>query len=80
MPYKQNMQVRDVVIRRDEMAAGQTHKYTHVIEVHNGTDKMVRSADIEYKLPREEQLQLTMRPIYKLMTVVPMEELASIMN
>jgi hypothetical protein len=62
------------------MAAGRTHKYTHVIEVHNGTDKMVRSADNEYKLPREEQLQLTMRPIYKLMTVVPIEELASIMN
>ncbi len=55
------------------MATGRTHKYTHVIEVHNGTDN-------EYKLPREEQLQLTMRPIYKLMTVVPIEEQASIMN
>jgi hypothetical protein len=37
--------------RRDETADGQTHKYAQVVKVHEGADGMVRSKDIEYKLP-----------------------------
>ncbi len=46
---KQNVQVEDVVLVRDEMAARQTHKYSRIVKVHSGTDRMVQSTDIKYK-------------------------------
>jgi hypothetical protein len=32
--YKQNVQVEDVMFRRDERATGQTHKYARIVKVH----------------------------------------------
>ncbi len=64
----------DVVLRKDETAAGQTYKYAKVIKVHTSTDGKVRAADIEYKLPGESVFRTTIRPIHKLVLIVPIEE------
>jgi hypothetical protein len=47
-----------MVLRRDETAARQTHKYAHVIRVHNRTDRMVRSGDTEYNYPERRSFEL----------------------
>ncbi len=39
-----------------------------------GSDRKVRSADIEYKIPGESRFRVTTRPIHKLLLVVPVEE------
>jgi hypothetical protein len=44
--YKRDTKVGDIVLRKDETAAGQTYKYVRVIKVHVGTDGKVRAADI----------------------------------
>ncbi len=50
---KRDLRKGDIVLRKDETAAGQTYKYAKVVKVHAGTDGKVRAADIEYKLPGE---------------------------
>jgi hypothetical protein len=74
---KRDLKVGDVVIRKDETAAGQTYKYAKVTRLHTSTDGKVRAADIEYKLPGESVFRTTTRPILKLVLVVPIEEQAS---
>jgi hypothetical protein len=71
---KRDLKVGDVVLRKDETAAGQTYKYARVIRVHTSADGKVRAADIEYKLPGESVFRKTTRPIHKLVLVVPVEE------
>jgi hypothetical protein len=71
---KRDLKVGDIVLRKDETAAGQTYKYAKVIKVHTSTDGKVRAADIEYKLPGESVFRTTTRPIHKLVLVVPVEE------
>jgi hypothetical protein len=43
--------VGDVVLRKDETAAGQMYKYSRIVGVHVGMDGKVRSANVEYKVP-----------------------------
>jgi hypothetical protein len=71
---KRDLKVGDVVLRKDETAAGQTYKYAKVTKVHTSVDGKVRAADIEYKLPGESVFRTTTRPIHKLVLVVPIEE------
>ncbi len=71
---KRDLKVGDIVLRKDETAAGQTYKYAKVIKVHVSTDGRVRAADIEYKLPGESVFRTTTRPIHKLVLVVPIKE------
>jgi hypothetical protein len=52
---KRDVKVGDIVLRKDETAAGQTYKYARVISI----DGRVRSADIEYKLPGETVYRTT---------------------
>ncbi len=73
---KRDLKVGDVVLRKDETAAGQTYKYAKVIKVHTSADGKVRAADIEYKLPEESVFRTTTRPIHKLVLIVPVEEQA----
>jgi hypothetical protein len=73
---KRDLKVGDVVLRKDETAAGQTCKYAKVVRVHVSADGKVRAADIEYKLPGESVFRTTTRPIHKLVLVVPVEEQA----
>jgi hypothetical protein len=74
---KRDIKVGDIVLRKDETAAGQTYKYAKVIKVHVSTDGRVRAADIEYKLPGESVFRTTTRPIHKLVLVIPVEEQAA---
>jgi hypothetical protein len=74
---KRDLKVGDIVLRKDETAAGQTYKYAKVVKVHTSTDGKVRAADIEYKLPGESVFRITTRPIHKLVLIIPIEEQAS---
>jgi hypothetical protein len=74
---RKDVKVGDIVLRKDETAAGQTYKYSRVTKVHVSADGQVRSADIEYKLPGETVYRTTTRPIHKLVMVVPVEEQAA---
>ncbi len=71
---RRDLKVGDIVLRKDETAAGQTYKYAKVIKVHASSDDRVRAADIEYKLPGESVFRTTTRPIHKLVLVIPVEE------
>jgi hypothetical protein len=71
---KRDLRVGDIVLRKDETAAGQMYKYAKVIKVHASSDDKVRAADIEYKLPGESVFRTTTRPIHKLVLVIPVEE------
>jgi hypothetical protein len=71
---KRDLKVGDIVLRKDETAAGQTYKYAKVVKVHVSTDGKVRAADIEYKLPGESVFRMTTRPIHKLVLIIPIEE------
>ncbi len=74
---KRDLKVGDVVLRKDETAAGQTYKYAKVTKVHTSADGKVRAADIEYRLPGESVFRTTTRPIHKLVLIVPIEEQVS---
>jgi hypothetical protein len=71
---KRDLKVGDIVLRKDETAAGQTYKYAKVVKVHVSTDGKVRAADIEYKLPGESVFRMTTRPVHKLVMIIPVEE------
>jgi hypothetical protein len=71
---KRDLRVGDIVLRKDETAAGQTYKYAKVVKVYVSSDNKVRAADVEYKLPGESVFRTTTRPIHKLVLVIPVEE------
>jgi hypothetical protein len=77
---KRDLKVGDIVLRKDETAAGQTYKYAKVVKVHVSSDNRVRAADIEYKLPGESVFRTTTRPIHKLVLVIPVEGQDPAMN
>jgi hypothetical protein len=77
MRGKKDLKVGDIVLRKDETAAGQTYKYAKVTKVHVSTDGRVRAADIEYKLPGKSVYRTTKRPIHKLVMILPVEEQAA---
>ncbi len=60
----------DVVLWKDEMAAGQTYKYARLMKVHIGLDGKVLSAGTEYKLLGESKFRTTTRQIHKLVQIV----------
>jgi hypothetical protein len=53
--YKRDAKFGDIVLRKDETVAGQTNKYARIVNVHRGTDRKVRAADVEYKVPGESK-------------------------
>ncbi len=56
---RRNVRVGDIVLRKDETAAGQTYKHARVVKVHVGLDSRVSFADIEYRLPGETRYRTT---------------------
>jgi hypothetical protein len=74
---RRDLKVGDIVLRKDETAAGKTYKYAKVVKVHTSTDGKVRAADVEYKLPGESVFRRTTRPIHKLVLIIPIEEQTS---
>jgi hypothetical protein len=71
---KKDVKVGDIVLRKDETAAGQANKYARVTKVHVSTDGRVRAVYVEYKFPGETVYRMTTRPIHKLVMVLPVEE------
>jgi hypothetical protein len=71
---RRNVKVGNIVLRKDETAAGQTYKHARVVKVHVGSDGRVRSSDIKYRLPGETVYRTITRPIHKLVMVIPVEE------
>ncbi len=65
-----NVQVGDIVLRKEETAASQTYKHARVIKAHVGTDGRVRTAEIKYRLPGETVYRTTTRPVHKLVMVI----------
>jgi hypothetical protein len=63
--FKRDARLGDVVLRKDETAAGQTYKYARITKVQVGSDGKVRAADIEYKVPGDSKFRSTTRPIQK---------------
>ncbi len=74
---RRDLKTGDIVLRKDETAAGQTYKYAKVVKVHTSTDGKVRATDVEYKLPGESVFRRTTRPIHKLVLIIPIEEQTS---
>ncbi len=74
LKYKRGTKIGDIVLKKDETAAGQTYKYARVTKVHVGIDGKVRAADIEYKVPGEDRFRVTTRPVHKLVLIIPIEE------
>ncbi len=72
--YKRNTKVGDVILRKDETAAGQTYKYARIVGVHVRMDGKVRSAKVEYRIPGEAKFRGTTKPKHNLVLVVPVEE------
>jgi hypothetical protein len=57
--YKRDVKVWDVVLRRDETAAGQTgqmYKYTQIVNVHVGSDGKVTAWDPKHGLNVNQML------------------------
>jgi hypothetical protein len=67
---KSLVQVADVVLRKDEMAAGQTYKYARLMKDHIDLDGKVMSAGTEYKLLWESKFRTTTRQTHKLVLIV----------
>ncbi len=57
---KRDLQVGDIVLRKDETAAGQTYKYAKVVRVHTSEDgKVPRSRMLQAAKQRKETGRLS---------------------
>jgi hypothetical protein len=74
--YKRDARVCDVVLRKDETAAGQTYKYARIVKVRTDTDSKVWSVDVQFTIPGESKFRVSTRLIHKLVLIVPVEELS----
>jgi hypothetical protein len=67
--------VGDVVLLKDETAAGDTYKLARVVEVfRNAQDARVREVTVAYKNSNEKSFRTSTRPIHKIVLVVPAED------
>ena len=67
------MMVDDLVLIKNENAAGVEYQRGRVEATFPGKDGHVRSAEIEYKNPSEKVFRTTVRPIQKLVVIVPVD-------
>ncbi len=68
-----DMQVDDVVLVKNETAAGVEYQRGRVMEAIPGKDGHVRSVQVEYKNPGEKVFRRTLRPIQKIVVIVPVD-------
>ncbi len=66
-----DIQVDDLVLMKNENAAGVEYQRGRIKAVFPGEDGHVRSAEVEYKNPSEKVYRTTTRPIQKLVVLVP---------
>jgi hypothetical protein len=72
---QRDSQVGDVVLLKDETAAGDTYKLARVVEVfRNVQDARVREVTVAYKNFNEKSFRTSTRPIHKIVLVVPAED------
>jgi hypothetical protein len=72
---QRDSQVGDVVLLKDETAAGDTYKLARVVEVfRNMQDARVREVTVAYKNFNEKSFRTSTRPIHKIVLVVPAED------
>jgi hypothetical protein len=72
---QRDSQVGDVVLLKDETAAGDTYKLARVVEVFRNTqDARVREVTVAYKNFNEKSFRTSTRPIHKIVLVVPAED------
>jgi hypothetical protein len=64
-------QVGDVVLVKNETAAGVEYQRGRVVEAIPSEDGHVRSVQVEYKNPGEKVFRHTLRPIQKIVVIVP---------
>ncbi len=64
----------DTVLRKDYTAARQSYKNARVVRTSDRNDGKMRSADVEYTIPRESRVGTITRPIHKMTMVVPCRE------
>jgi Family of unknown function (DUF5641) len=72
---QRNSQVGDVVLLKDETAAGNTYKLARVVEVfRDEKNGKVRKVSVAYKNVTERVFRVSTRPIHKIVLVVPAED------
>jgi hypothetical protein len=72
---QRDSQVGDVVLLKDETAAGNTYKLARVVEVfRNLQDGRVRQVTVAYNNFNEKGFRTSMRPIHKIVLIVPAED------
>jgi hypothetical protein len=72
---QRDSQVGDVVLLKDETAAGNTSKLARVVEVFwNLQDGRVRQVTVAYKNFKEKGFRTSTRPIHKIVLIVPAED------
>jgi hypothetical protein len=67
----QDVQVDAVVLVKNETAAGVEYQRGRVVEAIPGEEGHVRSVQVEYKNPGEKVFRCTLRPIQKVVVIVP---------
>jgi hypothetical protein len=72
---QRDSQVGDVVLLKDETAAGDTYKLARVVEVfRNMQGGRVREVTVAYKNFNEKSFRTSTRPIHKIVLIVPVED------
>jgi hypothetical protein len=69
--HHRDAQVGDVVLVKNETAAGVEFQRGRVVESFRGEDGHMRSVQVEYKNPSEKVFRHTLRPIHKIVVIVP---------
>ena len=73
-----NVRVGDVCLIRYRKELRATYRLGRVKEVKVGTDGLVRTVSLEYKLPNETKFRRVDRPIHGISVIVPIEEQGSL--
>ena len=69
-----NVQVGDVCLIRYKKETRSTYRLGRVHEVKKGTDGLVRTVSLKYKLPNEKVYRTVDRPVHGICVIVPIEE------
>ncbi len=69
-----NVKVGDICLIRYRKEVRSTYRLGRVREVKTGTDGLVRTVRLEYKLPSEKVFRSVDRPVQGISVIVPIEE------
>ena len=69
-----NVKVGDICLIRYKSAVRATYRLGRVMKVNHGEDGLVRSVQLQYKLPGEKVCRNVDRAIHGVAVIVPVEE------